>query len=151
MDTDILLLNGPNLNMLGKREPHIYGEHTLKDVELQCSARATAHKLTLEALQSNHEGVLIDRISEAYNTVGGVIINPGGLTHTSVALRDALAGLNVPIIEVHITNLHARETFRQISFISSIASGVMAGFGVLGYIYAVDAMANMLQVVREAD
>ncbi len=144
MNTDILLLNGPNLNMLGKREPEIYGEHTLETIELQCAARATAHKLTLEALQSNHEGVLIDRISEAYDNVGGVIINPGGFTHTSVALRDALAGLQVPIIEVHISNIHARESFRQVSFVSSIATGIMCGFGVIGYIYAVDAMANIL-------
>lgn len=144
--TDILLLNGPNLNMLGKREPHIYGDHTLEAIELQCAARATAHKLTLKAVQSNHEGVLIDTICEHYEKVGGVIINPAAFSHTSIALRDALAGLNVPLIEVHITNIHAREAFRQTSVISSIATGVMCGFGVIGYIYAVDALANILGV-----
>ncbi len=144
MECDILLLNGPNLNMLGMRQPDIYGHHTLETIELQCAARATAHKFTLESVQSNHEGTLIDTVNEAFGSIKGLIINPAALSHSSIALRDAVAMLDVPVVEVHISNIHARENFRQISFISGIASGVICGFGAIGYLYAVDAIANLI-------
>ena len=130
----ILLLNGPNLNLLGTREPQTYGATTLPEVEAVCAAMAAEHDATLLAFQSNHEGALIDRIHAARaEGVDAIVINPGGLTHTSVALRDALTGVAIPFIEVHISNVHARETFRHHSFLSGIAQGVLAGFGVDGY------------------
>lgn len=130
----ILLLNGPNLNLLGTREPQTYGSTTLPEVEAMCAAQAAEHGATLEAFQSNHEGALIDRIHAARSEgVDAIVINPGGLTHTSIALRDALAGVAIPFIEVHISNVHAREAFRHHSFLSGIAQGVLAGFGVDGY------------------
>lgn len=144
MGSDILLLNGPNLNMLGVREPEIYGTHTLEEIETQCAARATAQGLTLQAFQSNHEGELIDRLNEAFGQVRGVIVNPGALTHSSIGLRDALAMLSVPVIEVHLSNIHARESFRQVSFISGVATGILIGFGPIGYLYAVDALAGQI-------
>ncbi len=145
MECDILLLNGPNLNMLGVREPEIYGEHSLETIELQCAARATAHQFTFESFQSNHEGEMIDKLHEAYGVIKGLIINPGGYTHTSIALRDAVALLQVPTVEVHLSNIHAREAFRQVSFISGVSNGVICGFGPIGYLYAVDAIANILK------
>ncbi len=145
MEADILLLNGPNLNLLGMREPEIYGSHTLEAIETQCIARATAHELALEPYQSNHEGDLIDKLQEGFGKVKGVIINPGGLTHSSIPLRDALAMMRVPVIEVHLTNIHQRESFRQVSFISGVATGVLCGFGAIGYLYAVDAIANLVK------
>jgi 3-dehydroquinate dehydratase II len=147
MECDILLLNGPNLNMLGVREPELYGEHTLEQIELQCAARATAHSLRLEARQSNHEGELIDFLHEAYGQAKGLIINPGGYTHTSIALRDAVSLLNIPTVEVHLSNIHTREAFRQVSFISGVATGVICGFGAIGYLYAVDAVANLVKTL----
>lgn len=130
----ILLLNGPNLNLLGMREPQTYGTTTLAEVEAMCLRVAGEHGATLEAFQSNHEGALIDRIHAARGDgVEAIVINPGGLTHTSVALRDALAGVAIPFIEVHISNVHAREAFRHHSCLSGIAKGVLAGFGVDGY------------------
>jgi 3-dehydroquinate dehydratase-2 len=130
----ILLLNGPNLNLLGMREPQTYGTTTLAEVEAMCLRIAGEHGAMLEAFQSNHEGALIDRIHAARGDgVDVIVINPGGLTHTSVALRDALAGVAIPFIEVHISNVHAREPFRQHSFLSGVARGVLAGFGVDGY------------------
>jgi 3-dehydroquinate dehydratase-2 len=130
----ILLLNGPNLNLLGTREPQTYGATTLAEVEAACARQATEHGAELQAFQSNHEGALIDRIHAARaEGVDAIVINPGGLTHTSVALRDALAGVAIPFIEVHVSNVHAREPFRHHSFLSGIAKGVLAGFGVDGY------------------
>lgn len=130
----ILLLNGPNLNLLGTREPQTYGATTLAEVEGMCASLAAEHGATLQAFQSNHEGALIDRIHAARSEgVDAIVINPGGLTHTSVALRDALAGVAIPFIEVHISNVHAREAFRHHSYLSGIAKGVLAGFGVDGY------------------
>ncbi len=130
----ILLLNGPNLNLLGTREPHIYGATTLPQIEAELVQLAANAGAMLHALQSNHEGVLIDRIHAA-RTDGTefIIINPGGLTHTSVALRDALAGAARPFIELHISNVHQREAFRHHSFLSAIAVGVICGLGVNGY------------------
>jgi 3-dehydroquinate dehydratase-2 len=130
----ILLLNGPNLNLLGTREPQIYGADTLPQIEAELAQIAANAGAKLSSLQSNHEGALIDRIHAA-RTDGTthIIINPGGLTHTSVALRDALAGVAIPFIEVHISNVHKRESFRHHSYLSEIAAGVIVGLGINGY------------------
>ena len=139
MAKHLLLLNGPNLNLLGTREPEVYGSTTLADVESRAQAQARAAGATLQAFQSNHEGALIDRIHAARaEAVDAIVINPGGLTHTSVALRDALAGVAIPFVEVHISNVHQREQFRHFSYLSGIARAVMCGFGVDGYRLAVD-------------
>ncbi len=144
MKYDLLLINGPNLNMLGQREPNIYGHDSLKQIELQCAKVAHEHNLTINALQSNHEGALIDALHQHFGLVRGLIINPAGLSHTSVALRDAVAMLNVPTIEVHLSNIHAREDFRHFSYISGLATGVICGLGANGYYYAVQEMVNIL-------
>lgn len=139
MTKHILLLNGPNLNLLGTREPQIYGAHTLQDVEQAATAQCAAAGWALHGLQSNHEGVLIDRIHAAKSDqTMAIVINPGGLTHTSVALRDALAGVGLPFIEVHISNVHQREEFRHHSFLSALAVGVICGLGIDGYRLAID-------------
>ena len=142
----ILLLNGPNLNLLGTREPATYGAATLADVEASC--RATAERLghTLEALQSNHEGALIDAIHAAgrrfkAGELLGVVMNPGAYTHTSIALHDAIAGVApLPVMEVHISNVHARESFRHHSYVSPVAAGIVVGFGVAGYELAIEGL-----------
>lgn len=139
MASNILLLNGPNLCLLGTREPSLYGAATLANVELQAQRQANAAGIVLTCFQSNHEGALIDRIHNASTTgIDAIVINPGGLSHTSVALRDALAGVAIAFVEVHITNVHAREAFRHHSFLSAIAVGVICGLGVEGYVAAVD-------------
>lgn len=139
MAKNLLLLNGPNLNLLGSREPEVYGSTTLADVERAALEQARGGGATIECLQSNHEGDLIDSIHAAkQQKVDFIIINPGGLTHTSVALRDALAAVAIPFIEVHISNIHQRETFRHHSYLSDIAVGVLCGFGVDGYRLAID-------------
>jgi 3-dehydroquinate dehydratase II len=141
----ILLLNGPNLNLLGTREPQVYGTQTLVDVEALASRTCTSRGAAFACLQSNHEGVLIDRIHAARGDgTSFIVINPGGLTHTSVALRDALAGVEIPFIEVHVSNVHRREAFRHHSYLSGIAFGVIVGFGVAGYRMAVDAALDHL-------
>ena len=141
----ILLLNGPNLNLLGTREPQVYGSDTLADVEARAGALGSARGVAIECLQSNHEGVLIDRIHAArLDGTGFIVINPGGLTHTSVALRDALAGVAIPFFEVHVSNVHKREAFRHHSFLSEIAAGVIVGFGVSGYTMALSAAIDRL-------
>ena len=146
--TKILLLNGPNLNLLGTREPQVYGRETLADVEAMMQTIGAARSASVECFQSNHEGVLIDRIHAArLDGTGCIVINPGGLTHTSVALRDALAGVAIPFIEVHVSNVHKREVFRQHSFLSEIAAGVIVGFGVSGYAMAVNAAIDRLKAV----
>ena len=134
----ILVVNGPNLNMLGTRQPEIYGAETLDDVIALCEKTAARFGRTITAFQSNHEGALIDRIQQARGEVSAIVINPGGLTHTSVALRDALVIPEVPIVEVHISNVHAREEFRHHSFVSPIATAVIAGLGVQGYAAAIE-------------
>ena len=148
----VLILNGPNLNLLGTREPAVYGAQTLADVEALCSAVCTAHNLKLDFRQSNHEGVMIDAIHEAgraqaAGTLAGVILNAGAYTHTSVALHDAIKGTGVTLIELHISNVHAREVFRHHSYISPVAKAVMAGFGIKGYAYAIAALADMTSSV----
>lgn len=140
----VLLINGPNLNLLGQRQPEIYGSDTLADVENMTRAAATAAGLGLETFQSNHEGALVDRIQAARGTVAGIIINPGAYSHTSVAILDALNAFDGPVLEVHISNIHKREDFRHHSFVSRRAEGVMAGFGVQGYVLAVQRMAHLL-------
>jgi 3-dehydroquinate dehydratase-2 len=139
MAKKLLLVNGPNLNLLGTREPKVYGSTTLADVERAAAAQAAAAGAALASFQSNHEGALIDRIHAARaEGIDAIIINPGGLTHTSVALRDALAGVAIPVVEVHISNIHKREEFRHHSFLSAIAVGVICGLGVDGYGAAID-------------
>ncbi|MFD9550043.1 type II 3-dehydroquinate dehydratase [Nocardia salmonicida] len=134
----ILVINGPNLNMLGTRQPEIYGADTLDDVVALCEHTAARFDRKVIAFQSNHEGALIDRIQQARGEVSAIVINPGGLTHTSVALRDALVIPEVPIVEVHISNVHAREEFRHHSFVSPIAAAVIAGLGIHGYAAAIE-------------
>jgi len=139
MAKNLLLLNGPNLNLLGTREPEVYGASTLGDIEQAAMAQALAAGADLVCFQSNHEGALIDRIHAARaEGVDAIIINPGGLTHTSVALRDALAGVAIPFVEVHISNIYQRETFRHHSFLSAIAQGTICGLGIDGYRFAID-------------
>lgn len=134
MAKNLLLLNGPNLNLLGMREPEVYGSSTLTDIEQAAAALAAQAGARLSCFQSNHEGELIDRIHAARTEgIDAIIINPGGLTHTSIALRDALAGVAIPFIEVHISNVHKREDFRHHSYLSGIAHGVICGLGVEGY------------------
>jgi len=142
----VLLLNGPNLNLLGTREPGIYGATTLADVEAMCRTEGAALGLEVATFQSNHEGALVDRIHAARDEgVRFVVINPGALTHTSVALRDALTGVAIPFIEVHISNVHKREAFRHHSYLSDVAEGVIVGLGTLGYRLALQAAAATLQ------
>ncbi|BBB68772.1 3-dehydroquinate dehydratase 1 [Undibacterium sp. YM2] len=139
MARKLLLLNGPNLNLLGTREPATYGATTLAEIEVAAQEQAKIAGAELSFFQSNHEGALIDRIHAARNEqVDAIIINPGGLTHTSVALRDALAGVAIPFIEVHISNVHQREAFRHHSYLSAIAKGVICGLGTEGYRLAID-------------
>jgi len=139
MAKKLLLLNGPNLNLLGSREPAVYGTTTLADIEQAAQAQAEAAGATLACFQSNHEGALIDRIHTARTEgVDAIVINPGGLTHTSVALRDALAGVAIPFVEVHLSNIHAREEFRHHSYLSGVARGVICGLGADGYRFAID-------------
>lgn len=143
----ILVLHGPNLNLLGTREPEIYGHATLADIHAAMEAQAHSRGVHLESFQSNHEGELIDRVQSARTQgVAYIIINPAGYTHTSVALRDALAAVAIPFIEVHLSNIHTRETFRRHSFFSEIATGVIAGLGAQGYSLALDAALAQLNI-----
>lgn len=144
MAQTVFVLNGPNLNLLGKRQPEIYGHETLDDVRTQCEAVGAPHDIAIELKQSNHEGQIIDWIHEARERAAGIIINPGAFTHTSVAILDALNAFEGPVLEVHISNVHKRESFRHHSYVSLRAEGVMAGFGVQGYSLAVLRMATLL-------
>ncbi|WP_303722647.1 type II 3-dehydroquinate dehydratase [Malonomonas rubra] len=137
----VLVLHGPNLNLLGSREPDVYGHQTLADIDNMLKAAAGKEGAELESLQSNHEGVLIDRLHQTLvdNTLG-VLINPGGLTHSSVALRDAIAALKIPVVEVHLSNIHAREPFRQHSYIAPVAAGQVSGFGATSYLLALQGL-----------
>lgn len=145
MPNTIYVLNGPNLNLLGTREPEIYGRATLADVEKLCRATAQRHGLAVEFRQSNHEGAIIDWIHEARaKAAAGLIINPAGYTHTSVAILDALLALEAPVVEVHISNIHAREPFRRRSYVSQAARAVICGFGIDGYALAVSGLVTMI-------
>jgi 3-dehydroquinate dehydratase-2 len=142
----VLVLNGPNLNLLGRREPAVYGAHTLDDVRGLCMDTCARHGFDLDFRQSNHEGVLIDALHEAgaaqaEGRLAGVVLNAGAYTHTSLALRDAIVGARVRAIELHITNVHAREDFRHHSWIAPVVEGVIAGFGIRGYALAIAALA----------
>lgn len=144
----VYVLNGPNLNLLGTRQPEIYGSETLEDVKRLCTETGCIAGLEIRFHQSNHEGVLVDLIHEARTEADGIVINPAAYTHTSVAIRDALAACDFPIIEVHLSNVHRRENFRHHSYVSGVATGVIAGLGVEGYAAAVRAIA--LQTKKEA-
>ncbi len=156
MARHILLINGPNLNLLGKRERHIYGSTTLADVEANVLTQATSLGLTISTFQSNHEGAIVDRIqaaagwgpqaSEDEPKPSAIIINPGALTHTSVAVRDALLGVDIPFVEVHVSNVHAREAFRKHSYLSDKAVAVICGMGVYGYSAAIEFVGKHLKV-----
>ena len=141
----VFILNGPNLNLLGVREPSVYGRDTLGDVEERCTARAAALGLEIDFRQSNHEGQLVDWIQEARESADGIILNAGALTHTSVALLDALSAADLPVIEVHLSNIFRRESFRHHSYVSLAANGVICGLGVQGYEFALDAIASLIE------
>lgn len=148
--TSVVVINGPNLNLLGTRRPEVYGGTTLADVEKMCAEAASSLDLDLVFRQSNHEGQLIDWIHEAGAEVAaggcvGAVINPGAFTHTSVALHDAIEGANLPVIEVHISNVHRREEFRHHSFVSPVARGIVVGFGVYGYVLAINGLHRITQ------
>jgi 3-dehydroquinate dehydratase, type II len=145
----IYVLNGPNLNLLGTREPNIYGRTTLADIGDMTVAEAKAHGLEVVFRQSNHEGELVEWIQEARLKSVGVIINAGAYTHTSVAIHDALRALDLPVIEVHLSNTFAREEFRHHSLISPVAKGLIVGFGANGYVLAVDALASLIEEAAE--
>ena len=143
MTDTIFVLNGPNLNLLGTREPRIYGTQTLADIGEMLEQRAKALKLKLDIRQSNHEGVLVDWLNEALAKASAVILNAGGYAHSSIAIRDAVAALPIPVIEVHLTNIYAREGFRRQSLVGQVAKGSIIGFGALGYVLALDAAAHL--------
>lgn len=145
-NTSILVIQGPNLNLLGSREPEVYGKTTLEDIHTKLGVIAKANSVDLSTFQSNHEGELIDRVQKAkQDGVDFIIINPGAFTHTSVALRDALAGVAIPFTEVHLSNIHQREEFRKHSYLSDIATGVICGLGAIGYELALQAAIARLQ------
>jgi len=144
MSRTVFLLNGPNLNLLGKRQPHIYGHETLADVERDCRALAQELGLELRFHQSNREYEIIEWIHEAREAAGGIIINPAAFTHTSVAILDALNAFDSPVIEIHISNVHKREPFRHYSFVSARADGVIAGLGTQGYLLALRRLARLI-------
>lgn len=141
----ILVLHGPNLNLLGKREPEIYGHQTLADIDASLHVCAARLSVEVDCFQSNHEGELIDRIQAAMGLASGILINPGGFTHTSVALRDALVASRLPVLEVHLSNVYARESFRQHSYVSPIALGVISGLGAPGYTLGLEALVGRIQ------
>jgi 3-dehydroquinate dehydratase-2 len=146
----ILILNGPNLNLLGTRQPEIYGRASLADVEKSCRKRAGELGLGLEFRQSNHEGELIDWIQQARGKMAGIVINPAGYSHSSVALLDALVACELPVIEVHLSNIFKREAFRHHSFVSEAARGVICGLGPRGYLLALDALADIIAAKKDA-
>ncbi|GAA1550687.1 type II 3-dehydroquinate dehydratase [Brevibacterium picturae] len=146
----VLILNGPNLNLLGVREPDIYGHTTLADIEDMCTQSAAEAGLSVRCVQSNHEGELIDAVHAARETTVGAIINAGAYTHTSLALHDALKSYDQPIIEVHLSNPHARESFRHLSYLSPVAAAVIAGAGASGYVHAVEILAEKLRAPTTA-
>lgn len=140
----VLILNGPNLNLLGTRQPEVYGATTLKDIEEMCASHCATHGAKMQFAQSNHEGEMIDQIHAAKGPHDGLILNAGAYTHTSVALMDAISSVELPTIELHLSNIHARETFRHTSYIAPVALGIICGFGARGYTLAIDAMLSHL-------
>jgi 3-dehydroquinate dehydratase-2 len=143
--SNVLVIHGPNLNMLGKREPEIYGNTTLDETNSDLERLGEKLGLTVETFQSNHEGAIVDKIQEAVARQKGIIINPAAFTHTSIAIRDALLLLDIPVIEVHLSNIYKRESFRQTSIIADVATAQISGFGVKGYGMALEALAGMIQ------
>lgn len=141
----LLLLNGPNLNLLGTREPEKYGKTTLKDIEEHLTKIAQENNIQLDCYQSNHEGDIIDKIQEAKNVYDGILLNAGGYTHTSVAIRDAISSVQVPTVEIHLTNIHAREEFRHNSLISAVCIGQICGFGAYSYDLGFNSIVNYLK------
>ncbi|MEU5882447.1 type II 3-dehydroquinate dehydratase [Spirillospora sp. NPDC047279] len=144
MQPSVLVLNGPNLNLLGEREPSLYGTTSLAEVEARCRTVGAEHRLHVDVRQSNHEGVLIDAVHEARETAAGIVINAGGYSHTSVALRDALAAAGIPVVEVHLTNIHRREAFRASSHVAAVADAVICGAGAHGYELALHHLARLI-------
>lgn len=147
----ILVLNGPNLNLLGVREPQTYGRETLADIEESCLERAAALDLSVDFRQSNHEGQLVDWIQEARESADGIVINAGAYSHTSIAILDALRACELPIIEVHLSNIFGREPYRHHSYISAVARGVICGFGAHSYVLALDAIAYLLESAARSE
>lgn len=145
MTNPVFVLNGPNLNLLGTRQPEIYGYETLADIETLCRKTCAAHDIDLVFEQSNHEGGLVELIQRARTEACGIVINPAAYTHTSVAVRDALSACDMPIFEVHLSNVHAREAFRHQSYVSGVATGVIAGLGSYGYVAALEKLASSVQ------
>lgn len=150
MTRHILLLHGPNLNLLGTRETGVYGTHTLEQINDLCVKHAARHNTELRVEQSNHEGALIDILHIARNWADGVVFNPGGYTHTSVALRDAISAINLPVVEVHLSNVHAREEFRHRSLLAPMCVGQISGFGWRSYLLGIDALLGQLGAFRES-
>jgi len=148
-ETRILVLHGPNLNLLGHREPQTYGQVTLKEINAAMREAAQDRRASLRIVQSNHEGVLIDSLQEAGDRVDGILLNPAGLTHTSVALRDALAAVGLPAVEVHLSNIHAREPFRRESMIAPLCLGQISGFGWRSYLLGLTALLDHIEEVSE--
>ena len=144
----ILVLNGPNLNLLGTREPKIYGSTTLAEIEADCIAHGKTLGLSVSCAQSNHEGALIDHLHAARGTMAGVVLNAGAYTHTSVALRDAITAIELPVVELHLSNTHARESFRHVSLIAPVCLGSIQGFGARGYRLALEALKHHLNTPR---
>jgi len=141
---NVLVIHGPNLNMLGTREPDIYGHQTLEEINAALTAQADRLGLHIETFQSNHEGDMVDKIQQAHDSFHGIIINPAAYTHTSIAIRDALSLLNIPVVEVHLSNIYKRESFRRTSMISAVVTAQISGFGSQGYLLALDGLARVL-------
>jgi 3-dehydroquinate dehydratase-2 len=148
MNTQVLLLHGPNLNLLGTREPQVYGSDTLADINQRVSEYAAQRGITIQARQSNHEGALIDALHDARTWAAGVVMNPGAYTHTSIALRDAISATQLAVVEVHLSNVHAREEFRHRSLLAPVCVGQIAGFGWRSYILGIDALLGHLGLLK---
>ncbi len=144
--TKILVIHGPNLNLLGKREPEIYGRTTIEDINKKLNAAAKKKKITIEIFQSNHEGEIVDKIGRAKDRYSALLINPAAYTHTSVAIRDAILATNIPAVEVHLSNIYAREDFRHNSLIAPVAKGQVSGFGVDSYLYGLEAAIKLAKM-----
>jgi 3-dehydroquinate dehydratase-2 len=144
----LLVIHGPNLNMLGKREPEIYGTATLADIDTDLKEKGARLGLAVDTFQSNHEGALVEKIQSAVGTVDGIIINPAAYTHTSVALRDAVLLIDAPVVEIHLSNIYKRETFRHTSMLAGVVTGQISGLGVMGYTLALEAIATMITEVE---
>ena len=141
---NVLVIHGPNLNMLGTREPDIYGHQTLEEIDAALTAQANRLGLHIETFQSNHEGDMVDKIQQAHDSFHGIIINPAAYTHTSIAIRDALSLLNIPVVEVHLSNIYKRESFRRTSMISAVVTAQISGLGSHGYLLALEGLARVL-------